>query len=57
LFIEWQPCQHAIPNCDRMLAREFPNAEITYLVEYGDAASRARGNAVLDAILRKELER
>jgi hypothetical protein len=55
LFTERQPCQLRVPNCDRMLAREFPNAEITFLVEYGDAVSRARGNAALDAILRREL--
>lgn len=55
LFTERQPCQLLIPNCDRMLARDFPNAEITYLVEYGDAASRTRGNAQLEAILIVEL--
>ncbi len=52
LFSERQPCQLEIPNCDRMLARDFPDAEITFLVEYGDEASRKLGNAALDSILR-----
>ncbi len=53
LFSERQPCQLLIPNCDRMLARDFPDAEISFLVEYGDDASRRAGNAALDAILRE----
>ena len=34
-------------------SRVDPNAEVTFLVEYGDAASRQAGNAALDAILRE----
>jgi hypothetical protein len=54
LFTERQPCQLPIPNCDRMLARDFPDAEVTYLVEWGDKASRTRGNEALDQLLRNE---
>ncbi len=54
LFTERQPCQLAIPNCDRMLARDFPSAKITYLVEWGNQASRTRGNKALDILLRGE---
>jgi hypothetical protein len=52
LFSERQPCQLPIPNCQQMLARDFPNAEITFLVEYGDQASRIAGNDALDNLLR-----
>ena len=52
LSTERAPCRLSITNCPRMLDRDFPSAEISYLVEYGDAASRARGNAALDQILR-----
>ena len=34
LFTERQPCQLYRPNCDRMLARDFPDAEITFIAEY-----------------------
>jgi len=53
LFTERQPCQLPIPNCDRMLSRLAPDAEVTYLVEYGDKASRASGNAALMKILKE----
>ena len=52
LFSERQPCDLRIPNCDRMLGRDFPNAEITFLIEYSGTGRQA-GNAALDALLRE----
>ncbi len=40
-------------DCKTLLKKELPDAEVSYSVEYGDKASRYRGNAELA----KELEK
>lgn len=40
-------------NCKALLRKELPDAEVSYSFEYGDKASRDRGNADLA----KELEK
>ncbi|MCA1294986.1 hypothetical protein LBW89_18395 [Paenibacillus sp. alder61] len=53
VYTEREPCILGGHNCKELLAEEFPDAEVTYSVEYGDKASRDRGNAELA----KEIEK
>jgi len=53
VYTEREPCIIDGHNCKRLLAENLPDAEVSYSVEYGDKASRDRGNEQLS----KELER
>ncbi|WP_334073545.1 MULTISPECIES: nucleic acid/nucleotide deaminase domain-containing protein [Paenibacillus] len=53
VYTEREPCILGGHNCKDLLATKFPDAEVTYSVEYGDPDSRNRGNAELAKILEK----
>lgn len=53
VYTEREPCIIGGHDCKELLARELPDAEVTYSVQYGDKASRDQGNADLA----KELEK
>lgn len=54
VYTEREPCSLPGHECKVLLSKDFPDAEVTYSVEYGDTkASRDRGNADLA----KELEK
>jgi len=52
IFSELEPCIIPTPaaGCRSFIARMFPDARVTWAFEYGDAASRARGNAAREAL-------
>ncbi|NUQ99114.1 MAG: hypothetical protein HOY79_22020 [Streptomyces sp.] len=50
LYTERAPCTTGA-NCSSWMAERFPGAEVSHSVEYGDKASRGRGNAMWRAIL------
>ncbi|MFC7547919.1 nucleic acid/nucleotide deaminase domain-containing protein [Plantactinospora sp. GCM10030261] len=55
IYSELEPC--IIPTeaagCKRFIEKTFPNAKVTWSFEYGDAASRARGNEARKALFDK----
>ncbi len=53
VYTEREPCILGGHDCKALLKKELPEAEVSYSVEYGDKASRDRGNAELA----KELEK
>ncbi|MFI2130914.1 nucleic acid/nucleotide deaminase domain-containing protein [Lysinibacillus fusiformis] len=53
VYTEREPCILGGHDCKALLKKELPDAEVSYSVEYGDKASRDRGNAELA----KELEK
>ncbi|MWC30011.1 nucleic acid/nucleotide deaminase domain-containing protein [Paenibacillus sp. MMS18-CY102] len=53
VYTEREPCIIEGHDCKKLLSEEFPDAEVTYSVEYGDKASRDRGNEELA----KEIEK
>lgn len=57
VYTEREPYDLGGHKCKELLTNELPDAEVTYSVEYGDKASRDRGNAALAQELRKLEER
>lgn len=55
VYTEREPCNLGGHNCKELLANELPGTDVTFSVEYGDKASRDRGNAALAQVL-KQLE-
>ncbi|MEK4114454.1 WXG100 family type VII secretion target [Paenibacillus sp. FSL M7-1414] len=53
VYTEREPCNLGGHNCKELLANELPGTEVTYSVEYGDKASRDRGNAALAQAIKK----
>lgn len=53
VYTEREPCILGGHNCKDLLATKFPDAEVTYSVEYGDPDLRNRGNAELAKMLEK----
>ncbi|WP_081396581.1 nucleic acid/nucleotide deaminase domain-containing protein [Paenibacillus peoriae] len=53
VYTEREPCILGGHNCKELLSKELPDAEVTYSVEYGDKASRDRGNTGLAQELEK----
>ncbi|WP_338140258.1 nucleic acid/nucleotide deaminase domain-containing protein [Paenibacillus thiaminolyticus] len=53
VYTEREPCILVVMTVKKLLANEFPETEVTYSVEYGDKASRDRGNAALVEELKK----
>jgi large repetitive protein len=54
VYSELEPCSLNFANCKGMLAREFPNAKISYSFEYGATPqSREAGVRQLQEALRK----
>jgi hypothetical protein len=43
IFSELEPCQIPGGWCKDFIQRTFPNANVSWAFEYGDAVSRARG--------------
>ncbi|MGW2697800.1 nucleic acid/nucleotide deaminase domain-containing protein [Streptomyces sp. NPDC001296] len=50
LYTEREPCSTGA-NCSSWMAERFPGTEVSHSVEYGDKASRERGNAIMESYL------